>query len=279
MNNTKQILFIAANPINGSITNWKKEYEVLEDVINNSNLKNYYSLSLEADATPDDFIKRLENCPWIIHFSGHGDEKTGEIILQGDDRKSIKVKAINLIENLRYAENLECVVFTSCFSKKLIQETRKIVKYSIGFEGTIQNRYARQFVNDFYKCLAKPDVNTISTAYQRTLAKYNFRQQPIAKPLFECRRLYIMNEIILKKKYELKAQLSAEGQRELDVLELEMQDIQIEIDALHTGSKGLLSRLLAENPFASSVFWFVENRKELVVELAERILRDESDSQ
>ncbi len=278
MSNTKLILFLAANPIDAkeikNSTNWKKEYRLLESIINQSKLSDYYSLSLEADATSDDFLTRLDENPWIIHFSGHGNEK--EILLQDGYRKPFRVSIATLLDNLRHASGLECIVFSSCFSRGLIEETRKIVKYSIGFEGELQNSDANQFVKDFYKCLEKPDVNTIYHAYQRTISRYNLRQQTKAKPVFESRRLYIMNEIILKKNYELKSHLSLEGQKELAVLELEMSEMERNIETMSSDSTVLYSKLLKVNPFANGVLWFIENKAEIVVQLAERVLASET---
>lgn len=291
MEGRRKILFVASEPVDLPETNWKKEYKSILNVFNNSKLKDYCFLEAEIDTESNDFLLALEREPWLIHFSGHGTLE-GNFIFEDKDKQKFIARTRDLMPFLEESKTLKCVLFCSCYSSKLVEETKKVVEYSIGFEGPVENEDAIDFISQFYRNLTV--VKTIDAAFNRAVNIFSFNKyQGKVRPILELRKKYLIDEIMENNnqaaRLELDRQLSAkkkwaeETQQEIAMLEIDMRrlsqlsQLNDEIDETNIAIMTKFHELKTTNPHPSGVFWFFENKDDIVQQVTQRLLFDKTD--
>jgi CHAT domain len=288
----KTILFIAANPKEGKTINWQKEFKIIKRIIKkNLSLKDYCRMELEPDATSEDFLECLESDnPWIIHFAGHGLNKSGEIVLVNENNSMKPINTDALVDVLKYCKGLECIVFSSCYSSAIIEKTQKAVKYSIGFKGSIDTNQSIEFAKEFYKNLDLNEIESIHHAFQRTKTYMRFNQQDDFEPILKSRKNFIFNEIISNQRKKLIEELTPAGLDELEYIEKQIKLNKIDIsrlenesfilkqdlDSINTNLNIEQKKYLEKHEFALEILWFIKNRQDISFKLANIIFPFES---
>ena len=168
-NNIKSILIIAANPVNQPPLSLLREIrEIKEGLI----LSGYQGKieTVEASRPKDIQIAILKNQPDIIHFS-HG-SRFKDLSFEDEYGYEQLVDFSSLVEFFKiYCKNennktIKCVFFNSCFSSFLSKEINKYIKYSIGFDGKLNDEIAILFARGFYE---KVHMIPIHNAYRYAL--------------------------------------------------------------------------------------------------------------
>lgn len=288
MESKRKILFVAAEPIGLPVTYWQKEYKSIIDVFNFSKLKDYCLLEAEFDTKSNDFLLALEREPWLIHFSGHGTQD-GNLVFVDKHKEKFTARTRDLIPFFEESKTLKCVLFCSCHSSKLVEETKKVVEYSIGFEGPVENEDAIAFISQFYRNLSL--VKTIDAAFNRAVNVFSFNKyQGEVKPILQLRKKYLIEEIMKNNnqeaRLELERELSAkkkwaeETQQEIAMLEIDMRRLVKLDNEVAEANEELISefnKLKTTSPHPSGVFWFFENKNNIVKQLSERLLFDKTE--
>lgn len=289
----KTILFIAANPKEGKDIKWQNEFKIIRRVIkNNLSLKDYCKIEVEPDATSEDFLDCLRNDkPWMMHFAGHGLDKSGEIVLVNKDNSKKPIKTEDLLNVLKNSEGLDCILFSSCYSSNIIEKAHKIIKYCIGFKAGINTNQCVLFAEEFYRNLDLNEIESIRHAFQRTMTNIKFNQQDNFEPILKSRRSFIMKEIIKNQRLDLVKELTPDGLNELDYIEKQIKMNLVDISQLENESYFLKSDLhlinsqltreqekyLANHEFAMEILWFINNRETLSQKLANIIFPFENE--
>ncbi len=145
-----KILFLGANP---TLSRLRLDEEVREIQTNLKIAKERDKLELvqEWAVTPQNLIQSvLDNCPKIIHFSGHG--QIEGIILEDNSGKP-KIITGDALAGLfdLFKDSIECVVLNSCYSEEQAIAIKKKVPYVIGMNTAIPDKAAIAFSVGFYK--------------------------------------------------------------------------------------------------------------------------------
>jgi CHAT domain len=296
----KTILFIAPQPTstqagsNVSLTYWEHEYKAMQKALENKNSPSYFKLQVIPVATKVDLVQCSKYNPWLIHFCGHGIIDTGELAFETEGKKADIIKNEALFEFLKTLDNVECIVFSSCYSSYLLEETQKIFKYSIGFDENVKPNVTLLFVKEFYKHLELDKTATLYDAFNRTKkekAAIKLITPDYSEPLFKSRTFYIMNNIIKEKKFELAEELTPEGRMEFEFLKRQVEfendliqnlesryhDVEHKLEKLSDSQTALHEKLMHNHPFVNEVKWFIWTRENIADELSEIILPDESE--
>ena len=145
-----KILFLAANPQSTSRLKLDTELREIEEALKMSKQSNEFELIQKWDVRPRDFRRALlEYEPDIVHFSGHGQDKTGLVII--DPSGAEKLVPSEALAGL-FAEfsNIKCVLLNACYSEVQAQAIVKQVDYVVGMQDTIYDKAAIAFSIGFY---------------------------------------------------------------------------------------------------------------------------------
>jgi hypothetical protein len=280
----KTILFIAASPSNGTIIRWEREFKSLKRIFRNSNhLSNSFSLDLDPQASIDDLVESLRGNPWMVHFSGHGHLGTGDIYLCNTNNTAQLVSTNKFLKVLKYSKGLECILFASCSSNYLIDKTQMIVKYSIGFEDSIDNDKSLVFMEEFYKNIDLSEIESIDHAFQRTITNLDIKQQNNFQPILKSRKKFIMEEIIEKGRTDLLEELTPEGIGDLDLIKKQIEKANKGIDILIQKEENEFENMMSinsklefskqkhlkEHTFKNEIQFFIENRERYASKFAD----------
>ena len=268
MNSRKKILFISSNPIDVPRLNSDKEFNLIRNIIDNSSQKHTYYIYPILGATRENIITGFDETPWMVHYSGHGQIKTGKIVVQTEENKKFIIDNDDFLKLISNIHSLKCIFLNSCFSELLLENTQKIAEYSIGFLEDVGDEMALKFSERFYTNFVK--CATIPHAFKKTLADLNLTKESKTKPVFKSKIFYVMNEIILKNNLTIKSELSGNLLKEVERLEKE-------VSSLSNERRDLFFAVLKDNPNAALIYWFGERKCELANELANRIFGNESE--
>jgi hypothetical protein len=149
-----KILFLAAQPAKTSDSRLGAELREIEQKLQMSKHHSDFVLLSEWAIRADDLqIALLKHRPHIVHFAGHGNR--GGILLEDNFRRIKLVKKAPLARMFELlSDNLQIVVFNSCYSRFQIGAFTKTVDFTIGMNKTISNQAARDFAAAFYSRLA-----------------------------------------------------------------------------------------------------------------------------
>lgn len=145
-----KILFLAANPQSTSRLKLDTELREIEEALKLSSQSNEFELIQKWDVRPRDFRRALlEYEPEIVHFSGHGEDQTGLVIIDPSGVEKL-VPGEALAGLFAEFSNIKCVLLNACYSEVQAQAIVKQVDYVIGMKDTIYDKAAIAFSIGFY---------------------------------------------------------------------------------------------------------------------------------
>ncbi|MEM9276606.1 MAG: SUMF1/EgtB/PvdO family nonheme iron enzyme [Cyanobacteria bacterium P01_F01_bin.143] len=145
-----KILFLAANPQSTSRLKLDTELREIEEALKMSRQSGEFELIPKWDVRPRDFRRALlEHEPDIVHFSGHGEGKTGLVVI--DPSGVEKLAPSEAVAGL-FAEfpRIKCVLLNACYSEVQAQAIVQKIDYVIGMQDTIYDKAAIAFSIGFY---------------------------------------------------------------------------------------------------------------------------------
>jgi hypothetical protein len=162
---TKKILVIASNPQSTASLRLDKEWRVINDVIQQSRLRDQFDIQpLWATRTIDLLPALLRYKPWIVHFCGHGEGPVGLVLEDESGRpKLVSSEALaSLFKQL--AADVECVLLNACYSKDQANAIVQDINYVVGMSREIRDDSAIAFTRGFYTALGNGEL--IKKAYE-----------------------------------------------------------------------------------------------------------------
>jgi tetratricopeptide (TPR) repeat protein len=157
-----KICVLAANPSETERINLEQELGQIRDAVERGAMRD----RLKILPVPRCRVSELQHIldserPDIVHFSGHGTESHGEIVLYDDHDLSVPVQIDALAHMLHETTG---VVLNSCSSEHQAKLVAKKGPWAIGMAGRLPNPDACSFSHAFYGRLA--DGRTVAEAFE-----------------------------------------------------------------------------------------------------------------
>jgi hypothetical protein len=269
MNKSKEILFIAANPQNHTLTEWEDEHKAINKILNGSN---YHISSVLTRANADDLKDYNSKKFWLIHFSGHGTEG-GKLVFEDENREGFTMRKDDFLDWVEDMNGLRCVYLAACQTDELATEIQGLVDYAIGFKNNILNKDVIEFSKAFYESLKT--FETVPLAYKDARRKLR-RNKYIGKidSVLKSKYNTVMDAIFTGKTNELKAKYANEQSflEEIDLLQQDVNRMKLDNDPLNEGGQQLFFDLLKDSPYPRGTLWFAENQEVLANKLSNSVL-------
>ena len=150
------ILFLSANPKGTDELELIKECNIINQKIRASaGGRELFKLEQRHDISIKSLIEELLNYdPKILHFSGHGSEKSALIFKNENTGEIEEVPQSALSEVFRVlGKNIDLVFLNACFSEKQATAIAKHVNCVIGMSDAIPDDTAIEFASTFYSSL------------------------------------------------------------------------------------------------------------------------------
>lgn len=149
-----KVLFFAANPQDLLQLRLDEEIRSIEEKIRASEHRDAVELISKWAVRPNDLMQALnEHRPHVVHFSGHG-SNTGEIVFQDPSGKTKLVSQAAIVQLMdAMADNIQVVIFNTCFSREQAEAVTQHVDIAIGMNISIGDEAARVFAAQFYSAI------------------------------------------------------------------------------------------------------------------------------
>jgi hypothetical protein len=150
------ILFLSANPNGTDELDLIKECNIINQKIRASaNGRELFKLEQRHDISIDHLIEELLNYdPKILHFSGHGSEKSALIFTNENTGQSEEVPPDALANLFKVLSNKIDVVFlNACYSEKQAKAIAEHINCVVGMSNAIYDTTAIEFASMFYLSL------------------------------------------------------------------------------------------------------------------------------
>lgn len=150
-----KVLFLAANPAGTTKLALDDEIRAIDEKLRGSEYRDRLDLVSHWAVRWNDLSGILmRQRPGIVHFSGHGAEKTGEIVLVGDGGTSRPVAHEALAGLFRVLKgNVRVVVLNACYTGSLAKAIVREIDCAIGMSDKIGDDAAIAFAAWFYEAL------------------------------------------------------------------------------------------------------------------------------
>ena len=149
------ILFLSANPAETNPLELIKECNTINQKLRSSAEKGTFKLEQRHDISIKWLIEELLNYnPQILHFSGHGSEKSALIFKNENTGEIEEVPQSALSEVFRVlGKDIDLVFLNACYSEKQARTIAKHVNCVIGMSDAIPDDTAIEFASTFYSSL------------------------------------------------------------------------------------------------------------------------------
>lgn len=169
MKNKIKILFLAGFDNNNSKTEYEKEFNAIQDKLNQRNNSEHFSIKPLFKFTREDLFQAIINEEFnIIHFCGHS-TRLGNIYITSSDGKSELIKPQGFAKLLiNFKDEIKCVILNSCYSENIAKHLESELDYVISFPEDLENDLAINFSIGFY--LALVANNSIKKSFKLSMA-------------------------------------------------------------------------------------------------------------
>lgn len=147
------VLFAAANPLDTDRLRLDAEIRGITERIRASEHREAIGLESRWALRPPDLLQALNELrPHVIHFSGHGNERS--IAFENASGDAVEVGIEALVELMRVmTDNIRLVVFNVCESEQLAEDVSRHVEAAIGMRGELDDDAAAVFAAAFYSAI------------------------------------------------------------------------------------------------------------------------------
>lgn len=149
-----KVLFLAASPQDQNPLRLDEEIRAIMEKVRASEYRDSVELVSWWAVRPSDLLQALnEHKPHIVHFSGHGSD-SDELLFQDSNGNTKPVSRAAIMATMNtMADNIQVVVFNSCFSRGQAEEITQYVDMAIGMNDAIGDEAARIFAAQFYSAI------------------------------------------------------------------------------------------------------------------------------
>jgi hypothetical protein len=150
------ILFLSANPKDTAELDLIKECNIINSKIRASaGGRDLFKLEQRHDISIKSLIEELLNYePKIVHFSGHGSDKSALIFKNEDTGESEEVPP-HVLANLFkiFSNKIDVIFLNACYSEKQARAIAEHINCVIGMSNAIYDTTAIEFASTFYLSL------------------------------------------------------------------------------------------------------------------------------
>jgi len=149
-----KILFLASNPKDTARIRLDEEIRTIDEALQKSEYRDRFQLEKHFAVRVSDLQNHLLRYkPDIVHFSGHGSEKS-EIILEDEQgkRKRVSQRAIGQLFKL-LKDNIRCVILNACYLETQAKAIAEHIECVVGMSNAISDEAAIRFSKAFYQAL------------------------------------------------------------------------------------------------------------------------------
>lgn len=147
---SKTVLFAAANPTNTGRIQIDKEHNIIEEEMQRGSKREGYTfLPPKFAARINDLIRALKSKPFILHFAGHGEQEG--ILLSDNNNKSLMLQD-DAIKRLfkPLIGHTQLVLLNNCYSAQQAELISTFGMYVIGHRMPVTDIAALSFAKGFY---------------------------------------------------------------------------------------------------------------------------------
>lgn len=162
--------FFGASPVDQKRTYIEFEVEEIRKCLGGMQASNGILFESSMASSTQDIVQTIMvQSPDIVHFAGHGNE---DGIFVMDENNKSELLTNDMLEDicLLFSEVVNCVVFTSCFSKHQGEIIKKAIPYVLGTNAKVTSGQATLFSSRFYEALNNGKSIEFSFGYAQMLA-------------------------------------------------------------------------------------------------------------
>jgi hypothetical protein len=152
----RTILFLASSPINQARLRLDAEIREIDQGLRLGQRRDQFALKQCWAVRPDNLRRSLlDECPQILHFSGHG-EGTKGLVLEDNLglAQTVSTEALVGLFKLFASRGLECVVLNACYSEVQAEAIAQHIPCVVGMNSMVSDTAAIKFAVGFYDALA-----------------------------------------------------------------------------------------------------------------------------
>jgi hypothetical protein len=167
-----KVLFLTANPDDTARLHTEREIREIKDMVRGRGSVEFEWIWEGAVLRDQITAHLLEHKPHIVHFSGHGSKKTGDLRLLFEGRIGERkgVDADSMADLLAAVRETACfVVLNACYSVAHAQAISKVVPHVVGMNTSVTDDAAIVFACELYLWLAYG--NNLAEAFQAACRK------------------------------------------------------------------------------------------------------------
>lgn len=148
-----RILYVAASPLDDTLVRIDEEQREIHHALALSGHR-YVLESRPAVRAADLPLALMTVRPRILHFSGHGKARTGEICLEDGEGRAYPVEGRDLGSMIAALEGeIECVVLNACYSARQAPDIARHARYVVGMSCKVGDEAAVAFATGFYQAV------------------------------------------------------------------------------------------------------------------------------
>jgi tetratricopeptide (TPR) repeat protein len=172
----KKILILTANPRDKERLRLRQEVKIIQAELDRARSHELFELVTISEASEEDLQQAiLDHDPYIVHFSGHGDE-TGLIFEEEGKSKLVKGEFLAEVFEL-CAQQVECVILNACFSESQAIAIAQHIDHVIGTRHAVLDRAATSFSKRFYNAVFTGKSIPVAFKWGRTAVKSSDPQE------------------------------------------------------------------------------------------------------
>ena len=147
------VLVFAANPFQTRRLALDEEVRDIEMGLRATPLRSSIRVVVRWAARPDDLLDALNDVdPTIVHFSGHGTQRSLVFHADTGEASQVSSKALSLVFRAM-AGNVRVVLLNACYSAPQARTLSKFVDCVVGMKASISDEAARLFAASFYRAI------------------------------------------------------------------------------------------------------------------------------
>ncbi len=149
-----KIFFLAANPSGTQRLNLDQEIRAIDSALRQTEAQDLFDVRSHWAVHISDLQGLLlRHQPEIVHFSGHGSERSEIILLDENNRAAaVPARALSDLFGIMRA-SIRCVVLNACYSAHQAAAIAEHVDCVIGMTDQIADRASLEFAAAFYRAL------------------------------------------------------------------------------------------------------------------------------
>jgi len=151
-----RILILAANPRDTNPLKLGEEVKKIQTALKVSRNRDDFEVIQQWEVQVAELQPVLhEYSPQIVHFSGHGDERDGLILVDEQGKaRPVSTEALAELFSL-FKDTIKCVVLNACYSEVQANAIHESIPIVIGMNQSMADKAAIIFAEGFYRALGE----------------------------------------------------------------------------------------------------------------------------